>query len=143
MSDDGRDVYVSFNGPTGGDPWAAQSHDGGATWSQRKLVDSGRYFYAYDADVAADGTVYLAESTLIYANGGKGGAVTGAIEEHVFVSRDKGGTWEDRLAATVQPGVACDAAGCTPDFYLGLDQPGALKAAVRAQLQEARAAGPL
>ena len=26
-SDDGRDVYVSWNGPKGGDPWLAQSHD--------------------------------------------------------------------------------------------------------------------
>ena len=29
-SDDGRDVYLSWNGPTGGDPWIAQSHDFGA-----------------------------------------------------------------------------------------------------------------
>jgi hypothetical protein len=28
-SDDGRDVYISWNGPTGGDPWVAQSHDFG------------------------------------------------------------------------------------------------------------------
>ena len=28
-SDDGRDVYISWNGPTGGDPWVAQSHDQG------------------------------------------------------------------------------------------------------------------
>ncbi len=53
MSDDGRDVYVSFNGPTGGDPYAVQSHDFGATWTQRKLVDGSRYFFAFDADVAA------------------------------------------------------------------------------------------
>jgi hypothetical protein len=119
VSDDGKDVYLSFNGPTGGDPWAVQSHDSGATWTQVKLVDSGRYFFAFDADVAADGTVYFSESALVYTSAGKGGAVTDTIEEHVFVSRDKGATWQDRLVATVQPGVVCDADGCTPDFYVG------------------------
>jgi hypothetical protein len=119
MSDDGKDVYVSFNGPTGGDPWAAQSHDAGATWSQFKLVDSGRYFYAFDADVAPDGTVYFSESALVYTSAGKSGGVTDTIDHHVFISRDKGATWEDRLVASVQPGIVCDAAGCTPDFYTG------------------------
>jgi hypothetical protein len=37
----------------------------------------------------------------------------------VFISRDTGETWEDKLVATVQPGVVCDAAGCTADFYTG------------------------
>jgi hypothetical protein len=119
MSDDGKDVYVSFNGPTGGDPWAVQSHDSGATWSQFKLVDSGRYFFAFNADVAADGTVYFSESALVYTSAGKSGGVTDTIEHHVFISRDQGATWEDKLVASVQPGVVCDAAGCTPDFYTG------------------------
>src|SRR5919106_929939 len=58
-SDDGRDVYVSWNGSTGGDPWVAQSHDFGATWSQTKLVNGQRYFFAFDAEVTPDGTVVL------------------------------------------------------------------------------------
>jgi hypothetical protein len=120
VSDNGRDVYVAFNGPTGGDPWLAQSHDFGATWTQRKLVDSNRYVFAFDGDVASDGTVYFAETSLLYGGGGnKGTTPVGAIEEHVFISRDSGATWEDRNVAQVQPGVACDAAGCPPDFYLG------------------------
>jgi len=119
MSDDGKDVYVSFNGPTGGDPWAVQSHDAGVTWSQVKLVDSGRYFFAFDADVAPDGTVYFSESALVYTSAGQSGGVTDTIDHHVFISRNKGATWEDRLVASVQPGVVCDAAGCTPDFYTG------------------------
>jgi hypothetical protein len=41
------------------------------------------------------------------------------INEHVFISRDKGATWEDHKVATVSPGVVCDAAGCTQDFYVG------------------------
>ena len=88
-SNDGKDVYITFNGPTGGDPWIAQSHDFGATWAQTKLVDSNRYFFAFDADVAPDGTVYLSQSSLLYGGGGnKGSYPTGAVEEHVFISRN-------------------------------------------------------
>jgi hypothetical protein len=120
MSDTGTDVYIGFNGPTGGDPYVAQSHDGGATWTQRKIVDSNRYFFNFDADVAPDGTVYIAESSLLYGRGGnKGATPTGTIDEHVFVSTDRGASWTDRLVAQVQPGLACVAAGCTPDYYLG------------------------
>ncbi|HEY7590678.1 MAG TPA: sialidase family protein [Candidatus Limnocylindrales bacterium] len=116
MSDDGRDVYVSFNGPTGGDPWLAQSHDFGATWTQTKLVQSKRYYYAFDADVAADGTVYIGQSSLRYS--GPQDTPTGPVEEHVFVSRDRGATWTDRLVASGDVGPACDAEGCSADFYL-------------------------
>ena len=120
VSNDGRDVYVSFNGPTGGDPYVVQSHDFGATWTQRKLINSTRYYFAFDADVAPDGTVYFAESSILYGGGGnKGTTPTGTIDEHVFVSTDGGANWTDRLVASVQPGLACIAAGCTPDYYLG------------------------
>ena len=120
MSDNGVDVYISFNGPTGGDPWLAQSHDGGGSWAQTKLVDSARYYFAFDADVASDGTVYLAQTGIQYGGGGnKGTTPSGVIEEHVFISRDRGATWENRTIASVAPGLACVAAGCTPDFYLG------------------------
>jgi hypothetical protein len=119
MSDDGRDVYVSFNGPTGGDPWAAQSHDGGATWSQFKLSNTTKYWFAFDADVAHDGTVYLSESPLVYTNAGNNSQIIDTIEHHVFVSRDRGGTWEDHLVTTVLPGRPCTAIGCSPDFYTG------------------------
>ncbi len=120
VSDDGRDVYATFNGPTGGDPWLAQSHDFGATWTQTKLVNSDRYYFAFDADVAPDGTVYLSQSAILYGGGGnKGTTPTGTIDEHVFVSTNRGSSWTDRNVAQVQPGLACTAAGCTPDFYLG------------------------
>ncbi|MBI3746592.1 MAG: exo-alpha-sialidase [Chloroflexi bacterium] len=119
VSNDGRDVYASWNGPTSGDPWVAQSHDAGATWSQVKVIDSSRYYYAFGADVANDGTVYFAESGVSYTAAGKGGKVSGPIEHHVFVSRDRGQTWQDQLVATVQPGIPCVAVGCTTDFYTG------------------------
>ena len=119
-SDSGQHVYISFNGPTGGDPYAAVSHDSGATWTQTKLVDSNRYYFAFDADVAPNGTVYFAESAILYGGGGnKGTTPSGTIDEHVFVSRDNGATWEDHVVTSVQPGLVCIALGCPPDFYLG------------------------
>ena len=83
VSNDGKDVYASFNGPTGGDPWVASSHDAGATWSQVKLLDTGRYDYTFDGDVDADGNVYFAISSLQYSSAGKHSALVGADEEHV------------------------------------------------------------
>ena len=118
-SDDGRDVYISWNGPTGGDPWVAQSHDRGVTWTQQKLVDSKRYFFAFDGDVLHDGTVVFAESEISYS--GPGGAPEGVVKHHVFVSRDGGATWDDRVLDTVSVGEACIAEGCSPDFYIGHD----------------------
>lgn len=119
-SDNGNDVYIAFNGPTGGDPWLAQSHDAGATWTQRKLVDSSRYIFAFDGDVDSNGTAYFAETSILYGGGGnKGTYPTGAIEEHVFILTNSGTMFTDKLVASVQPGLQCVAAGCTPDYYLG------------------------
>ncbi len=64
MSNDGQHVYVSWNGPNAGDPYVAQSHDAGATWTQTKLVNGPRYFFAYDADVLPNGTVVFSESSI-------------------------------------------------------------------------------
>ena len=89
----GKDVYISWNGPEGGDLYVGESHDYGATWTQQKLSDSKRYYYAYDGRVLADGTVVFSESSLEYA-GAKN--VQGEVWHHVVISRDGGTTWEDR-----------------------------------------------
>jgi hypothetical protein len=118
-SDDGQDVYVSFNGPTGGDPWLAQSHDAGETWTQTKLVDSGRYFFAMDADVLPDGTVIFSESSFDYS--GPAASAIGTVQHHAFISRNDGQTWQNRILGTVELGEPCESEGCYDDFYAGHD----------------------
>ena len=73
MSAAGKDVYVSWNGPQGGDLYVGQSHDFGATWTQQKLATSKRYYYAYDGRVLGDGTVVFSESSVVYSRLEDGG----------------------------------------------------------------------
>jgi hypothetical protein len=115
MSASGKDVYASWNGQTGGDAWIGQSHDYGKTWTQTKIVTSKRYYYAYDADVLPDGTVVFAESSLLYT----GSSVQGRVWHQVFISRDNGRTWQNKIVDKVAVGESCVALGCSPDFYLG------------------------
>jgi hypothetical protein len=116
MDASGEDVYVSWNGPQGGDLYVGQSHDFGATWTQQKLSDTKRYYYAYDGRVLPDGTVVFSESSLLYSGSS---TVTGDIWHHVIVSRDGGQTWQNIVVAKVPVGEACVADGCSPDFYTG------------------------
>ena len=113
----GRDVYISFNGPTGGDPWMAVSHDFGTTWTQTRVDESARYYFAYDAAVLPDGTVIFSEGSIDYS--GPGTTAVGLVEHRAFVSKDRGATWTNVLVDTVPIGEPCTAAGCISDFYLG------------------------
>ena len=112
----GKDVYVSWNGPQGGDLYVGQSHDYGATWMQQKLTTSKRYYYAYDGRVLAGGTVVFSESSLLYT-GGK--AVSGQVWHHAIISRDGGTRWQNIVVAKVPVGEPCVSDGCGPDFYTG------------------------
>jgi hypothetical protein len=116
MSPSGKDVYVSWNGPQGGDLYVGISHDYGETWTQKKLSDSKRYYYAYDARVLSDGTVVFSESSIVYQGSSN---VEGQVWHHAIISRNKGATWENRIVAKVPVGEACIAEGCSPDFYIG------------------------
>ncbi|MEX0990409.1 MAG: sialidase family protein [Actinomycetota bacterium] len=117
MSDDGQHVYVSWNGPSFGDPYVAQSHDAGVTWTQTKIVDSGRYFFAFDADVLPNGTVVFSESSISYT--GPGSSPEGPVQQHVLRSTNQGQTWQNVIVDAVEPGIPCVADGCSSDFYLG------------------------
>jgi hypothetical protein len=116
LSATGKDVYVSWNGPQGGDLYVGQSHDAGATWTQRKLTTTKRYYYAYDGRVLPDGTVVFSESSLLYSGSTN---VEGSVWHHAIVSRDRGKTWQNTVVAKVPVGEACVADGCSPDFYTG------------------------
>jgi hypothetical protein len=113
----GQDVYFSWNGPTGGDLWVGQSHDGGQTWTQTKVVDSKRYFFAYDARVLPDGTVVFSESSLTYTAPAQ--SSEGEVWHHAIISRDAGATWQNVIVDKVPVGEACVAEGCSSDFYTG------------------------
>jgi hypothetical protein len=114
-SDDGRDVYVSWNGPQGGDPWVARSRDGGRTWTQTRVANSKRYYFAYDADVLSDGTVVISEGSITYT--GPGGDPEGEVRQHALISRDRGATWTDVVVDEVAVGAPC--ADCRADYYIG------------------------
>jgi hypothetical protein len=116
-SQNGRHVYVSWNGPQGGDLYVGISHDFGSTWSQLKLSSSKRYYYAYDATVLPNGTVVFSESSLRYT--GVGQTVEGPIWHHALISRDRGHTWHNVVVDKVANGERCVADGCPDDYYTG------------------------
>jgi BNR repeat-like domain len=117
VSDDGHDVWVSWNGPAGGDPYVARSDDGGATWTHERVIDSDRYYFAYDGDVTSEGAVVIAQSSISYT--GPNGAPEDEVIHHAFVSDDDGDTWRDVEVASVRIGVPCTSAWCPSDYYIG------------------------
>jgi hypothetical protein len=82
MSDNGQNVYVAFNGPSGGDAYIARSTNAGATWTQSKVVDSTRYYFAFDGDVLPNGTVVFSQASISYT--GQGSAPEGQVQYHAF-----------------------------------------------------------
>jgi hypothetical protein len=116
-SSDGQDVYVSFNGPTGGDVYVAASHDAGATWEQVKVTDGSRYYFAYSGVVGPDGRVTFAEMSETYT--APGGASEGPVFAHAITSDDGGATWTDVVVDEVDLGVPCTSEWCYADFYDG------------------------
>ena len=112
----GRDVYVSWNGPTGGDLYVGVSHDFGRTWSQHRLSKTGRYYYAYDATTRPNGDVVFSESSVVY---GPSEELEGKIWHHAVISRDRGKTWQNVIVDKVEIGKPCVADGCSSDYYTG------------------------
>ena len=117
VSDDGQHVYVAWNGPSGGDPYIAQSHNAGGTWTQSKVVDSPRYFFAFDGDVMPDGTVVFSQSSVSYT--GPGASPEGQVQVHAIRSVNQGTSWSNVVVDSVELGAECVADGCSEDYYLG------------------------
>lgn len=117
VSDDGQHVYVAWNGPSGGDPYVAQSHNAGASWTQTKVVDSTRYYFAFDGDVLPNGAVVFSQSSVSYT--GPGSSPEGQVQVHAIRSTTQGATWSNVVVDSVELGAACVAAGCSEDYYLG------------------------
>ena len=121
MSDNGQDVYISFNGPTGGDPWV------GPVARRGRDLEPGRS--------SSTATATSSRSTPTSPRTGRStsrsrasctaAAATRARRRpadrppRLHLARTTARRGRTDLVASVQPGVACDAAGCTPDFYLG------------------------
>jgi hypothetical protein len=92
-------TWLTSTSPSTGRPAAtrgAQSHNGGASWTDQ-TVDSGRYYFDFDSDVAptAPSTSPDRVSTAVAAT--RGHDADGDVEQHVFISRDRGATWENRV----------------------------------------------
>jgi BNR repeat-like domain len=115
VSPDGQDVYVQFNGPTGGDAYAAVSHDGGVTWSTNKITDSGRYYFDYGGAVLPNGVVVFAQISFSYT--GPDHAAEGVQRIHVFRSTDDGDTWSEIVVDELELGRECTSRSCYGDFY--------------------------
>jgi hypothetical protein len=112
-SDDGRDVYVSWNGPQGGDPWIAQSHDFGKTWTQTRLLKTDDYYYAFDGDVTRTGRVIFAETSVVYQSSV---GLTGKTKVHAIISSDRGTTWKNVVVDSYPAGLQSTERA---DYYAG------------------------
>jgi hypothetical protein len=114
-SADGQDVYVLYNGPTGGDVHAAISHDAGKTWAQVRVTDDERYHFAYGTAVLPDGRVVSTQNSFTYS--GPAAAAEGVVLQHVYTSDDEGATWTDTVVDTLELGTECTSELCYADFY--------------------------
>lgn len=112
-SDNGRDVYISFNGPQGGDPWIAQSHDGGRTWTQTRITKSKLYYYTFGGDVTPNDRVVFSESAVDYSNNID---LAGTTKVFAVVSGDRGKTWKRVLVDSFPVGLQSPERA---DFYVG------------------------
>jgi len=115
VSEDGRDVYVAFNGPTAGDGYVSASHDGGLTWTAVRANRGERYRFAYGGQVLPDGAVVFTEISFSYT--GPGGEAEGPVRIHAVRSVDGGATWTDSVVDELELGPPCTSRGCYRDFH--------------------------
>ena len=116
-SADGQDVYVQFNGPTGGDVYSSMSHDGGATWStDADHASATAYYFDYGGAVLPDGRVVFAQISFSYT--GPDGAARGRADDPRVRVRRRGRDLDRARASTqLQLGRECTSRSCYGDFY--------------------------
>lgn len=93
-SDDGEDVYITFNGERHGWEWVVASHDAGKTWGTPQLVPHAhprfsRYSFASGMTVLPDGTALAA------LNSWRQKYHVGNVLLQVARSDDDGKTWKN------------------------------------------------
>ncbi len=114
VSDDGQDVYVTFNadGPAAGAPYTVYSHNSGATWSPPILGKRNKlYWFAGGLTVTPDGTVFSAQDA--YPQNYKGQIVLNLLR-----SSDGGRTWDVIGIDRSREQRPCpDFAGCSSAFF--------------------------
>jgi hypothetical protein len=112
-SPSGRHVYVVFNAPTLGDPWAVASHDAGRTWTRPiRILRGPRYFFSGGVAVLDDGTVLSAQNA--YAQD-----YTGDVHMVLVRSTDGGRSWSHRRLGRSREARPCPPAAQCPDGFLG------------------------
>jgi BNR repeat-like domain len=111
VSDDGKDVYIAFNGPTNGDAYVAVSHDRGDHFGQPVPVEMNkRYHFAGGGFVAPDGTVAFGQTSYNQES-------TGSVRVLATTSVDGGRTWRNVQVDRMAKQPDCVSKGCPKDFY--------------------------
>ncbi|HYJ62036.1 MAG TPA: sialidase family protein, partial [Actinomycetota bacterium] len=100
-----------------GDAYIARSTNAGATWTPTKVVDSTRYYFAFDGDVLPNGTIVFSQASISYT--GPGSAPEGQVQYHAIRSTNNGASWTNVVVDSREIGTACEADGCYADYYLG------------------------
>jgi hypothetical protein len=114
VSDDGQDVYITFNGPgrSAGTPYTVYSHDSGATWSRPVggVQTNGLYWFAGGLTVTPEGTAISSQDA--YEQDYKGN-----VQLYVLRSEDGGRSWSRVPIAESRQGRRCpQGAGCGLGF---------------------------
>ena len=111
VSDDGKDVYIAFNGPSNGDAYVAVSHDRGDHFGQPVPAEvNKRYHFAGGGFVAADGTVAFGQTSYNQDS-------SGSVRVLATTSIDGGRTWRNVRVDRMAKQPDCVSKGCPKDFY--------------------------
>ena len=111
VSEDGKDVYIAFNGPTKGDAYVAVSHDRGDHFGRPVPAETNRrYHFAGGGVVAPDGTVAFGQTSYNQRS-------TAGVRVLATTSTDGGQSWRNIEVDHMAKQPNCVSKGCPKDFY--------------------------